>query len=840
MARRPKYTYEVVAAFDTETTNYADGECAFPVLYIYNDLTGVDFYNYTPGKDDEVHLYRTEDEMLERLSETIVLGIRRGRVPIVTAYNLMFDLQSLMKRLSEAFDIRANAQSSTNVYTMDLYEHGAFVAEEHPRPLLRFWDTFHLEMGGLAAMGKTAGLPKAMGDWDYSLVRTQETPLTDEESFYAGRDTQVIPMYLRYLLRANEWLSPLELGTRLVTKTSVVRQMARHQIGNLRVTKSNGKDISLDKMMLETCKQEDAKYYASYALRKACFRGGFTFTAAAYASTIAHDVASLDVTSMHHTFINGRFVPLGFECCTNESLLTQCERVAAVPYERVLERYWQPFDVAFHARIKLTNIRLRRGSCFEHWGIALAPHSKFQGELEECDEFDDDPRNIESENDVRAHGWHDMYQNAEFAFGKLYRANAVIVDVSELELWCMAQVYEWDSMVVLYGEAATKFRRPPDYVTLQSNVLFELKTRAKRINKFLENSPEGTPYTGDLTGIPEGIARDLREGTCSRQFFESWYIGTVKGMFNGIYGTQAQDVRKPSYEVEEGELVIDPDTRITDTTFDTHETRSGRVLYTYGLRIVGGSRMHMVISLMLLWKAFGDRVDVLGGDTDSMKVACHGVTDEALAEAMAPIADASKRAIDKTMERVRRCFPDLASPLTGIGSFDIENAGQHYDTHLELWNKCRVSWDGHAHVTCAGLSRPEGKVHMGTVIEALVRAGYPVADVLDACMGYNVTVTASVGHALGHSRPAVSDVFEGDVTDYRGVTSHVRAHRATYLYPVAREMGDTNKYSNFTSFTYLLSHYGREVNDAERYVGCSDGKVWVKLLDGTTIMEASL
>lgn len=195
-------------------------------------------YNYEPDVDDTINFYRTEQEMEEKIKEYILYGKAIKRVPIICAYNLMFDLQPMMEYLNGEYDIRVNAQSSTNVYTVDLYE------QETDNMLLRFWDTYHLEMRGLKAMGETAGLPKAVGDWDYSLIRTPETPLSEEELFYAGRDTQVIPMYLRYLLHANEWLKQDDLGNRVLTKTSIVRQMARKQIGSLYVDKKTVKTIT--------------------------------------------------------------------------------------------------------------------------------------------------------------------------------------------------------------------------------------------------------------------------------------------------------------------------------------------------------------------------------------------------------------------------------------------------------------------------------------------------------------------------------------------------------------------------------------------------------------------
>lgn len=835
-AMRKRRKFEIAASYDTETTNIGEGEDtrAFPVLFIDNRIVHVDLRNYEPERDDDIRFYRHEEEMMQAIRDYIKIGQIDGKVPIICAYNLMFDLQPLMELLDSEYDMQVNAQSSTNVYTIDLYE------QDTDNMLLRFWDTYHLEMRGLAAMGETAGLPKAIGDWNYDLIRTPDTELSDDEKFYAGRDTQVIPMYLRYLLRSNEWMKQEDFGNRVLTKTSIVRQMARREIGRIQVGKHDGKKLSLDKAFMEHCKAEDAHTFAQYALRKACFRGGFTFTAAATASMVVHNVVSLDVTSMHHTFINGRLQPEEFVVCSNHDIEVFCKRILNTKLEEILSHYEKPFDVAIHARVKLTNVRIRKGTCFDEWGIALEPASKFKRSLQYEENYGEDARNVEADNYIRSYGWHDVVTGGKFAFGKLYAAKEVIMNLSELELWCMGQVYEWDSLESLFGEASAKFRVPPDFVTLQSNELFEMKSAAKFISKHYNY---GEPYKYNLSGIPDGIAKELQAGTCNPQFFESWYTGTVKGMFNGIYGTQAQDVRRPSYKVQNGELVIDDETRVTAENYDEHKPGNLRVLYTYGLRIVGGSRLHMVISMELLHRAMGTRCRVLGGDTDSMKCACDAdVTDDELEAALEPIAVASKNAINVAMRRVRKTFPKMASTLNGIGSFDIENRGHHYDTHIELWNKCRVSFDGKAHVTCAGLRRPIGQINMETVITELAKH-YPIDYVLQETIGYNVFVEPSVSHALEKHQPRANSRYDKDVTDCNGITRHVTSHQSPALYPAGRWLGETLKATNLSSVTYLRDVYGREVDTTCRYVGTDGNRIWVKR-DGDngieTIMECEV
>ena len=819
--RGPKLT--LAAIYDTETCNIGEGENtrAYPILFIDNDIRDVNMYTYEPDKDDKISFYRYESEMLDRIDEYVLWGELTDQIPIICAYNLMFDLQPLMESLNEKYEIHANAQSSTNVYTLDLFSDGKHV--------LRFWDTYHLEMRGLQAMGKTCGIEKADGDWDYSLIRNQQTTLTDKELFYAGRDVQVIPAYFRYLLHANEWMSQNDLGFRVLTKTSIVRQMARHEIERLSVPKKNGKKLELGWAFMQMCKKELPKSYPIYALRKACFRGGFTFTSARYALTLQKNVVSADVTSMHHTFINGRYVPQDFKLTYPDDLEACFEDVLSTDLDYILKHYAKPFSYAFHARVKITNIRLRKGSCFERWGIALESTSKFKKAISPGSEIGYDPANVAQENDVRGRGWYDQFEEATFAFGKLYKAKTVILHLNEIELWTLSRVYEWDKLEALFGESTCKFKIPPDFVTLQSNKLFEQKSAAKFI---LFHYKKGEPYKYDTKFMPDGIALALRDGTLEPQFFEQWYSSTVKGEFNGIYGTQAQDVFKPSYKCEDGILLVDETTITTEENYRDRMPKQTKVLYTYGMRIVGGSRMHMVIAMELLDNYFGKKIRVLGGDTDSMKISCNkGVSDDDLEKALEPIATASTKAINQCMERVRTTFPDLASNLTGIGGFEIENRNKHYPLHYEMWNKARISFDGkHTHITCAGLPRPIGAYTIETFMDELIAKGNSPEKVLQETLGFDTLIDNSISHTLEHRKSLPSDLYDEDVTDYMGNTSHVLAHQSIALYPSSRWLGETLKLTNRLSVEYLEDEYNRIVDTDTRYLERDDKTGCAKLL----------
>lgn len=819
--RRGGPRYEVVASFDTETSNYtytdAEGDtrrCAWCVLYTFEDLRSCGIRKYVPGAG-ETRFFRHDHEAIAFIEELAAWGRERGVVPVVAGYNLMFDLQTLLFALNAVHPMRATAQSSTNAYVVDL------LAEEDSKiPLLRFWDTFHLEMRGLSAMGETAGVKKLTGDWDYDLLRTPDTPLTDEELGYAAHDVHIIPAYLRYLLEANAWMSATDLASQVMTKTSIVRTFSKREIGGLSYETKAGRRVTLLSSFLQLCSTEFWADFDQYALQRACFRGGFTFTAGVFASQVVRRVFSLDETSAHHFLINGRQIPVGFQRVSGEALQAVCESIVGTTRESCLYCYDHPWIYGIHARVRFVNLRLREGSGFERWGIALVPQGKFAlyQAPRVLDSVPDSPRNETAEVDVKASGYRDTAINPTFAFSKLVSADSCELHVSEAELYAISRVYSWDRMEAVSGEAAVKWVTPPDYVTLQSNVLFAQKQGMKAL---LKSYREGELFEGEIDPrIPEAIRAECMAGLASRDFLESYYQSTLKGMFNGIYGVQAQNVMRPDYKIELGELEIDDDTRVTRENFREREPKRKKVLYSYGLRIVGGSRLQLVLAIELLWEALGDRVRVVGGDTDSLKVSCdEGVTAQMLMDALEPLHDATRRAIERTQRRVRECFPEYAVGLEGVGEFEVENAVP-YPEHVELWNKARVTWDGRrAHVTCAGLSRPRGEYTIEDAIGDCVRAGMGFGAAVNLCLGYNTFVDNSVSHALERTRPRAADRVRLRVTDCAGEEREIDLPEAICLYGAPRNVADTTKRSNLCNVRYLRSQ-GLDVDTSEKMVQC--------------------
>lgn len=792
--------FQIACFYDTETTTIGEGSNvrAFPYLFIFNDVRECGIVDYKAG-NGVISFPRTEDAALAYILQMCDWGIENGVIPIIAAYNLMFDLQPLMNSLRSLFNFEVCAQTSTSVYTLDLTD------METGEKVLRFWDAFYLEMNGLAAMGKTAGLPKMVGDLDYSLIRTPETPLTETELGYAARDVEVIPAYLAYLLRANDWLTPDDLGFTVLTKTSIVRQMAKRKLGGLKVTDAKGKKHELFRLFQATCNRNFPKDFAHYALRKACFRGGFTFTAARFAHKSMQNVCSLDETSAHHAFINGKMVPVDFrDDPEGKNIKNICDQILLVD---PLENYGKPFTGAFHAQISFSNIRLKKSSVFEAYEIGLLPEAKFYTNI---DLNIRDYRNVETEKEIRANGYHDLAVNGVFAYGKLMQADQAVCFVNECEFCAIAHVYDFDSFEVLQGEMTIRFNKPPDYVTLQSMMLFEQKSEIKRI---LHGYTEGTAYEGEVSElVPPSITEALRNGSLEKSFLQSYYGTTVKGSFNGIYGTQAMDEVRCEYTSDlEGELLINRETVPTPENYDDRTPDNSKVFYQYGMRIVGWSRVQLVLAMELLYRRFGEKCRITGGDTDSIKASLTPeITNEQLLDALKPLHEATTESIDWCTARARSLFPQFASSLKDVGTFEIEDCGgaPRYAQHVEFWNKARASLDtsGKVHLTCAGVSALKNAANADYVIESFMKQGASFEKACGLVLGYGSFLTNPVCHMLQRVRPNVADMIEEPVTDYLGHACVVESHQSIALYECGRLLGASTERSNVSSIHYQQAH----------------------------------
>ena len=643
--------------------------------------------------------------------EDLVAALPMGGdpTPIIAVYNLSFDFVSLEPIFVEKGYELSSFGPNTNPFYIDVLKDGQVV--------LRFWEVSRLCPQGLAVMGELAGLPKLDGEWDYSKYREPGTQLTEEERDYAVRDTEVIQAYLNYILRTNNFVKESDLGTRLLTQTGLVRLFGERVVGR--------KEL---RQFRAAAAQEEPEDEATYRLRKACFRAGLTFTGGKNAGHVFENVTSIDTISMHHSFILGRLVPRGFHKAEPKVLERALENIFEMPVEKVLAQYEQPFGIAIHSRVRFKGLKIKASSVFEAQGIGTLARGKFAQNV--IYDWEDGASSQNAENRNRAAGYLDQGSKLRFEFGKLISAQEATIFLTELEAWVLAQVYEWDSFEVLEGEITTRFQVPPTYILELDEHLYSNKSSMK---SFLRGNDEAE--------VPEAIK------AAPRSVQEGYYLRTSKGMFNSVFGLVAMDSHKYSE--------------------DYQKIKNPSSWYTMGMRIAGGSRVHLVIAMLLINEKFHGRFSILGGDTDSIKLA--GLTNDEIQQALQPLHEAITKAITITLDQAG-IAPEQ---FQGIGTFESEGTAE---LEVEVFNKNRLAWTGDRfELTAAGIPTPPNKPNLETALTSLARQ-YGPRKVMNEIYGPNLEVDSSLSCFLFPVRPSTRTVA--------GFAA------ATSLIPTPRLLGD--------------------------------------------------
>ena len=498
----------------------------------------------------------------------------------------------------------------------------------------------------------------------------------------------------------------------------------------------------------------------NYRLRKACFRAGLTFTGGKNAGHVFENVISIDTVSMHHGFILGRLVPRGFHAVEPAILGRALATIFEMPVEEVLANYERPFGTAIHARVRFKNLKIKENSVFAEQGIGTLARGKFTHQV--IYDWEDGASSADAENRNRSKGFLDQGSKMKFEFGKLVSAQEATIFLTELEAWVMAQVYSWDDFEVLEGELTTRFQVPSTYVLELDKHLYTNKSEMKR---FLKGDDEAK--------VPQAIKE------APRSVQEGYYLRTSKGMFNSVFGLVAMDSHK--FET------------------DFSKTKNPSSWYAMGMRIAGGSRVHLVVAMLLLNQKFTGRFQILGGDTDSIKIA--GLTNDEIQQALEPLHTAITKAITITLDQAGID----SSQFAGIGTFESEGTAQ---LEIEVFNKNRLAWTGDQfELTAAGIPTPSNRPNLETALTALARQ-YGPRKVMNDIYGPNLEVDSSISCFLFPVRPT-----SRTVSGFAAATS---------LIPTPRLLGDLFSPEMSSVRTNLPKEY------APRTIALEDGQVTVR------------
>ena len=751
--------YRLVACYDTETTNLQTmQDCvAFPILHIFGlyfgDLAAIDAENVETLVD--VSIFRHASEAWEIFDNLIEFGLNADFIPVVAVHNLGFDMYSISPYLNE-HECRVSAKSSVKPIKIEVLQDG--------KPVLCFWDTFGFSGQPLRIMGRDCGYSK-LDLWDYDKVRTPETPLSDNELDYAKHDVLVMFAWFGWFLRRNPDIEPDSLAVRVTTKTGVVREKRKKYFSKLKAGKASAGQYWDFVNRLEVPKSNDELYTMHSATR-----GGFTFTASKHAGKVwklentSEICACFDAVSMHPSQMASHKYPHAFKQVEPYVLDMAAQVVLLTDRDYIKANWVSPFTLAFDACFYFEGLRLRRGTIFEREGIATLASARFQLETK----YDGDNGSTEYLLQyMKELGYRDIATNAIVEFGKVVSCDSCKVFLTELELWIMGQVYEWDYMRAVNGYLSVKYQRPTDFSLLSVMHFFNAKNAVKRARK--EYYSNGKVSDGGyLTGlVPDAAIEELQTGTMQRSDLEQLYLST-KADLNALFGIECTNEVKSDWLLTDDGIEIEGAATIDDVP--AHP----KAWYQYGQRIVGWSRVYQILAILEIEPYI---LHVLNGDTDSIKVVLNEDSLPDTERALQGLYKSVERGKRETCSRVLRNYPDRYSDLGNVGAYELEFTAKRIAVY---WNKAYIFDAGNGcEMALAGIP--------WRFADYMAQIGFDEAT--GKFLGFNLTIDSSLTGLHNRSHPEWATYIDMDVQDYTGIVSHVHEPAAVALFDMAKTIG---------------------------------------------------
>ena len=818
--------YRIVGAYDSETTNYTENGIAraFPILHQLGLLDGtpiggIDAENVE--QHTQVELFRHSLDLYARLDD--LLECEFDFVPVICCHNLSFDMYGLSGWL-DRHEVKVLAKSARKPITFSVLKEDGSIG-------LVIWDTLIFTQMSLDRMGRDCGYLKASGKWDYDLIRTPETPLTDDEIEYSKKDIYTLLTYLGWWTRRNPDIESSMLGKNVTTKTGVVRQRRKSRFINL---KGKRKRFNIGQFWYYQNKKEMPKTDDELFTMQAAMRGGFTFCSSPNASRVfdlngtGKHVFAFDATSQHPGQIVSHKVPEDFHETTGRVLTAAFELVQLCDLQRVLYCWENPFNVAFYGLFEFKNLRPKEGSIFEKYGVLPLASARYKPVEFTYDE-DNGDRMAHDEN-RRASGYVDSVVNPICEFGKLVSADVARLYITELAAWEICRCYDFDSVRGLSGYLTGRFTRPTDMCVISVMQFYKAKNEFKHARKCFYNG-RSIDNADELIslGVPSAVVDSMMDNTVSDNDIESMYL-SLKSDLNALFGIEASNEYRRDTILTGNGIEFSGDFGICNAP------RNPKAWYQFGSRIVGWSRIAQICVMELI----APYIDtIINGDTDSIKVLADDCRLPDIVDALDILGNAIDTAKESVCARVRDSYPDHYDPLDGIGHYVLEFES---DSFCASWNKAYCTHDmderdgkRHYHFTLAGI--PTSKRKIGNELfagidgycDSLDAKGWKFADICNLFLGYNVTFAYDMIRMNGRRFPEWGDIFTDYVTDYQGNKALVCEPAALALYPMGKTINDTSNAENKAN-SRIAKRNNENVNIINKIVydsGILDlGEVW--------------
>ena len=793
--------YRIIGAYDSETTNIEiEGiPQAFPILHQLGLLDGTQLTDITPENVDScvyVEYYRHAIDLYSRLDD--IVNVESEFVPVILCHNLAFDMYGLSNWLARQ-DVHVLAKSARKPISFTI------LIDSMPR--LVIWDTLIFSQQSLERMGSDCGYSKGVGEWDYSLIRCPQTELTDSELDYAKRDILTLLCWFAWWIRRNPDIEESKLGASVVTKTGVVRERRRVRFSKLR---GDGMKRTVAHYWYARCKLEVPKTDDELFTMLACTRGGFTFCASASASipfnlTDDKRVLAIDSTSQHPAQLVSHWYPVRFREMPPFVLDQAFDLIGLTTLEDLLTHWDKPFNVAFNACFEFVNLRPKKGSLFERFGIYPLASARYKTD-EQLKMYEENGDKANYDKHLIEHNYIDSCAGAKFAFGKIVSADLARIYMTELTAWEMYQCYEWDSVKAIHGYETGRFAKPNDMDVISVMQFYKAKNAFKEEREIYKAN--GQIMTGselESLGIPSAIVHEMENGIATQSDVDATYLG-LKADLNAIFGISCTNpYRRDTVLAKDGIEYVGE--------FGLcNAPKTSKVWYQFGQRIVGWSRIAQICVMQLL-EPYIDTI--INGDTDSIKFIAKRENEGKIKSALQKHSNAIDKAKAKVSARVRKAYPQVYDPLDEIGHYVKEFETTRF---CASWNKAycihEVGRDGkrHFNFTLAGVPtrRRENAnscfIGVNGYADRLHALGWSYEEICNLLLGYNVTLANDVILMNARKFPEWGSAVFERITDYKGDTYLVSEPNALALYPMSKTINDTSVFDNRINSEYAFKN----------------------------------
>lgn len=359
--------YNIECSFDIETNStYHKGE---KVAFMYIWAFGI----------ADLKIYGRTWEEFQSLMEliSVIFELEKDKRILCYIHNFSFEFQFMRKYFewTEVFAIseRKPIKALTNLG-------------------IEFRDSYILSGFSLAKTAENLSshsIEKMTGDLDYSLLRTKDTPLSEEEMKYVENDIVIILYYINEQIEQYGDLHKVPL-----TNTGRVRKYVER---NCYYTNTNHRKSSRGKYhRYRKLMQSLTLTTSDYMIAKQSFQGGFTHANSHYTGQTLENVTSIDFTSSYPAVMLAELFPM-----------SKAEYVEVKDTDHFLELL-KTYHVIFEATF--TNIQTT----------------------------------IEQENYLSESKCRDI-EKPIINNGRIFRADKLTTTITEIDFSIIRKAYQWDS-----------------------------------------------------------------------------------------------------------------------------------------------------------------------------------------------------------------------------------------------------------------------------------------------------------------------------------------------------------------------------------------------------------